>query len=893
MSQTIGTVVGQMEQGRTDASLLADFVERQDAEAFRKLVERHAGLVWSVCKRIVRRHQTAEDAFQATFVVLMQKAPRLKLHSQLSTWLYGVAVKIARRSQARDARLHSEQVTEASVCEQQSELTVRELMEIVQCEVQRLPRRYQPVLELCLFNQMPVRQAAERLQLTTGMVRGCLERGRKQLQARLLRRGIAPLALGTLSLTALNAHPVSIDLVAVVQGMVNQEVPARLMALTATSLSTFRAVVGQLLLVILLITGVGLGVASLFARSAPGLPALVNSVPKPEKSSEAIQGFVSDHLGNPVPRMKVEVYQDGHLEQEIQADGVGRFMIPQTWFQEPDVTRKLIIRQGTEGLGWYTLFSRQPSPTDVRITVLPLQAEVKGTLCKEKGDVVSSQNKLFPYFGHRGNGWLSSNDVAQVKAFRPVSTDAQGQFSIKFPIQTQGFILVNCSNCVSRRIPYVSVGPGQCDLGKLHLSNPGLIQGTVTDEQGAPLSGVSILAEHNWKAQPEELPFLQGTSSEAVSDAKGHFVLDGLEPRAKFNIMLKENYKVPGKEEPLVLRAIEGISLSRDKPTEVNLKLEPGRKLVGKIVDAKTEAPLKDVRLGYQGSGRPDSSSSIVVGKSDQAGEFHFWVPHGQAHVTCNDGKHQAIYYLAVDETSRPPLVLLKAEKIEASRHVMGQGMSTSQEVLKPRPGQPVLAEGDMKLTETAWSFMHQIEFQTEKKLPSRFSCRVYQNDKVLISNDMIYQMPGSQMIIGNSAVVHVPLLENDNCTLEIDVKGFIPQLLPIKVHENREVLTIKLVSAEYVSFQVQVLDTQGKQAAQTRLQVELKRLGTTVDAPWGPVLITDEQGKGRIEHLRVGDTFRLRAWGQDGSTAVTEWKTMTVEAEKVVTMKLAAATGR
>src|SRR5450432_1441511 len=129
MSQTISAVVGHLHHGRSDVSLLADFVERHDALAFGHLVERHAGLVWSVCKRIVRRHQSAEDAFQATFVVLMQKALRLQLHSQLSTWLYGVAVRIARRTQARDARLHSlpEPVIEASASEQHTELTVREL----------------------------------------------------------------------------------------------------------------------------------------------------------------------------------------------------------------------------------------------------------------------------------------------------------------------------------------------------------------------------------------------------------------------------------------------------------------------------------------------------------------------------------------------------------------------------------------------------------------------------------------------------------------------------------------------------------------------------------------------------------------------------------------------
>ena len=283
----------------------------------------------------------------------MQKAPRLQLHSQLSTWLYGVAVRIARRTQARDARLHFEQepVAEASASEQHADLTVRELMKIVQEEVQKLPRRYQPVLELCLFNQMPVREAAEQLQISTGIIRGCLERGRKQLQARLLRRGITPLALGALSLTALNAYPVSSELVSLVQGMVSQEVPAKLLALTATSLSAFRSVAVKMALVMLMITGVGLGMVNLFASASPELPVPVNHVQNLVKPNEKVQGFVDDHLGRPVAHAKVEMYRDGKLEQTIQADGVGRFKIPEVYTQEPAITRIFIVRQGETGLG--------------------------------------------------------------------------------------------------------------------------------------------------------------------------------------------------------------------------------------------------------------------------------------------------------------------------------------------------------------------------------------------------------------------------------------------------------------------------------------------------------------------------------------------------------------
>src|SRR5437899_11882622 len=93
------SVVGDAE-GQTDGDLLGAFVERRDEAAFETLVRRHGSMVFGVCRRILGHQQDAEDAFQATFVVLARKAPSVVPRDMVGNWLYGVAYQSAVRAQA-------------------------------------------------------------------------------------------------------------------------------------------------------------------------------------------------------------------------------------------------------------------------------------------------------------------------------------------------------------------------------------------------------------------------------------------------------------------------------------------------------------------------------------------------------------------------------------------------------------------------------------------------------------------------------------------------------------------------------------------------------------------------------------------------------------------------
>jgi RNA polymerase sigma factor (sigma-70 family) len=187
--------VGRLSDGR----LLDRFVESRDAAAFEAIVERYGPLVWGVCRRVLRDHHDAEDAFQATFLVLARKAASVMPREKLGNWLYGVGFQTAmnarstrakRRIRERPARDLTE--PEAVPDEQPDELLSR-----LDREVTRLPEKYRMPIILCELEGKTHRQAAEQLGWPVGTVAGRLSRARARLASRLSRPG-TPLSVGAL-----------------------------------------------------------------------------------------------------------------------------------------------------------------------------------------------------------------------------------------------------------------------------------------------------------------------------------------------------------------------------------------------------------------------------------------------------------------------------------------------------------------------------------------------------------------------------------------------------------------------------------------------------------------------------------------------------------------------
>ncbi|MHB1423975.1 MAG: sigma-70 family RNA polymerase sigma factor [Gemmataceae bacterium] len=181
----------------SDADLLQRFVLQSDETAFTALLVRHGSMVHGVCRRILRDSHDAEDAFQATFLVLARKAGSIRRPQALSSWLYGIARHLASSVQRADSRRRQREIrclqsiSPPSQGDLLDDLSARELLLALDEEIQRLPDTYRLPLILCHLEGHPHEEAARLLGWTAGSVKGRLERGRKLLHARLSRRGLA------------------------------------------------------------------------------------------------------------------------------------------------------------------------------------------------------------------------------------------------------------------------------------------------------------------------------------------------------------------------------------------------------------------------------------------------------------------------------------------------------------------------------------------------------------------------------------------------------------------------------------------------------------------------------------------------------------------------------
>jgi RNA polymerase sigma factor (sigma-70 family) len=262
----------------TDAALVADFLQNGTQDAFAELVRRHGPTVLGVCRRVLGATPDAEDAFQATFLVLVQRARGTEWREALGPWLYGVALKVARRARTVRARRWMNERQALTMTPAAPSAEPNDAAALIDEELAALPAAYRLPLILCAVQGQSRRDAARQLRLAEGTLSSRLARGRKMLQERLLRRGVAPAVLGLTVMVPAGLASATVRNAGHVLMRAAGAVPAGVQALTEGVVKTM---IVQWKLAAVLVA-VCLGVGGFSAWRGTGAPAAVAAADPPK-----------------------------------------------------------------------------------------------------------------------------------------------------------------------------------------------------------------------------------------------------------------------------------------------------------------------------------------------------------------------------------------------------------------------------------------------------------------------------------------------------------------------------------------------------------------------------------------------------------------------------------
>jgi RNA polymerase sigma factor (sigma-70 family) len=384
----------------TDAELLRRFARLRDEAAFATLVGRHGALVWAACRAVLGHEQDAEDAFQATFLVLAQRCHAIRKETSLGCWLYGVARRVAlkaRRAAIR-RRLRDQKYVASEPQGPPVAATLGELQVILQEEVDHLPAKYRAPFVLCCMEGLGRVEAAEALGWKEGTLSARLTQARRTLQRRLQRRGVTlAAASGAYALCAGTAAPVPAALTAstsraalhLAAPEASGIVSARAAALAegvikSMFLTKLKVWTAMLLALVVVAAGVGLAVQAR-PRPDPGIGSGPSPKPaqdraagvKPARAPELVrairqdqawihkvkslslrfEGKVADGKGKEYPEVMVTAFDGKRLRHSFGRKGLaeqlnvwdGKRAI--TWFREEGNPARYVLSRDVNDAG--------------------------------------------------------------------------------------------------------------------------------------------------------------------------------------------------------------------------------------------------------------------------------------------------------------------------------------------------------------------------------------------------------------------------------------------------------------------------------------------------------------------------------------------------------------
>jgi RNA polymerase sigma factor (sigma-70 family) len=689
-------------RNQTDGQLLERFTVAQDEAAFETLLQRHGPMVLGVCRRLLPDPHDAEDAFQATFLVLLCKAGSIAKRESAGSWLHGVAYRIAVRAKTRAERQRTRvlplpELPDESRADIPTEAHRRELCADLAEELDRLPEKHRAPLVLCYLEGKSRHEAAQQLGWPEGTVQRRLARGRELLHSRLVRRGLTLSAALAAAELSTNGAPAAVPaaltaatlkaavLMAAGKGTAAGAVSAQAAALTKAALHALFLTKLKIAAAVMLIIGVaGLGVGTVTqqvlaqrqneaaakaepprASSAKGASKRLAEAEKtahaapsvPSNSEETkrmtVDGRVLDAGGKPVANAHVAVLaspkrfpESGETpvlgRTDSAADGSFQLIVPRTSSMTHYSVRALAGPPGY-GADWQEF---DPDGERPRVTLhLEREQILRGRLVGLQGEP-AGKVKLRVGFLARKDGPGVWDPAGNEQAWwGPLTTDAEGRFVLRGIGENQDVTLKVQDDRFARQELQIPVGHNdRAKEVRFVLAPPRVVTGRITyADSGKPVPAARI----------------------QVMAVGGNFYgQTGEDGRYELPVCISHYlgvYATPPKGAPYSI-VKKGVEWPKGVVRHsVDLALPRGIPVKGKIVEADSGKPVARAIVQFipQNNGGPDQREdiaslwhSVVATESD--GAFQVILPPGSAHLLVDgptpDYIHQEVAYSILAE---------------------------------------------------------------------------------------------------------------------------------------------------------------------------------------------------------------------------------------------------
>jgi RNA polymerase sigma factor (sigma-70 family) len=667
--------------GLSDRELVERFITRRDPmdeTAFAAIVARHGPMVLGVCRQLLGDHHHAEDAFQAVFLVLARQARSIRDPDSLGPWLYGVALRTARKARGRIARCRRSEEAgaasrpEARTASRAEPLIDREQAEALHREIERLPESFRRAVVLCYFEGLSPDEAAARLKWPSGTLRSRLVRARDKLRRGLALRGFALSGTAIAIMLAPRSARASLSSLlcetttraaiafaarhAAIGGALSA--PAAAMAqevLRTMLLHEVKAAALSLLMFATLAAGAGyLAHAPAKAkdepRPTPDLATKADDAPRPAPGRMFVTGRVLDPEGKPVPNATTMVYASlkwpGRGDRlapmwpspmgRARSDGSGRFRLdaPRVSSARHYDFGAVAIAPGY-GAGWVKLDPDADRP-DADVS-LRLEQVLHGRVFDVQGrpvrdaEVSVEQMAQFvaddatrPASEPEGPYFLADQPHGLPAWPRPATTDVDGRFTIRGVGRgLRVGLAINDPRFAPLNLEIDTDTSSTARDLRMALEPSRVITGRVTyADTGAPAAhaGISV-STHNEK--------FSAWAGDFETDAQGRF-------RANPRVGDQYSLTIFAPENGPYLTAFEKFAWPKGALEKtVDLALPLGVHIRGRVVEEGSGKPIAGARINYLSNPDKDPRTGATNGRAATAedGTFQLGVVPGPGYL--------------------------------------------------------------------------------------------------------------------------------------------------------------------------------------------------------------------------------------------------------------------